>query len=82
MCMTSKLCLIKFVFQYGKSHKMFLFLHPEVLAILPFTESAPISITFIKPNDSIFVKISSPDGKAGGSSFGTILPLRKFFYLS
>ncbi|KAK9132110.1 hypothetical protein Scep_011638 [Stephania cephalantha] len=79
MCMTSKLWRIKFVFQYGKSQNMLFFLHPEFLAIRPFTDSAPISVTFIKPNDSISAKISSPDGKAGGSSFMTILPLMKFF---
>ncbi|KAK9152166.1 hypothetical protein Syun_010475 [Stephania yunnanensis] len=44
---------------------MLFFLHPEFLAIRPFTYSAPISVTFIKPNDSISPKFLHQTKQSG-----------------
>ena len=72
MCIMSKLCLIIFVFQYGKSQKILPFRHPNFFEMLLLTSSASTYVTFINPNSSISCKISSPDLLSGGGARTTL----------
>lgn len=77
MCITSRLCRMRLVLQYGKSQNMLLFFQPENLLIRRLIISAPSSVTFLSPSSSISYKTSSPDRNGVGCMVTTLFFLNE-----